>query len=142
MDSEFPQEALKLVSSGGLGLLTCLELIRALQALITHDDDRPPASKALMHARMLALDRGAVDVFVSTLQRALEEDASVLPDMIGATEQLCANDEICKQVSHSRCMLRCHSNIFALNLARSLLCQQWCTPIIPDLSGHLRTAAS
>jgi armadillo repeat-containing protein 6 len=98
MDSDFSREVLRLVSGGRFQLCTCMELICALQALITPDDDRPPASKALMHARLLALDRGAVDVFVSTFHRALADNTSALPGIIGATQQLCANDEICKQV--------------------------------------------
>lgn len=69
----------------------------SLRAMITHDDDRPPASKAFMHARMLALDRGAVPVFLAVLRRALRSPPELCA-AISALQALCANDDVCKQV--------------------------------------------
>ena len=65
--------------------------------MITHDDDRPPASKAFMHARMLALDRGGVPVFLRVLRRTLTSPPE-LRASIAALQALCANDDVCKQV--------------------------------------------
>lgn len=78
-------------------LHVAVALLTSLRAMITHDDDRPPASKAFMHARMLALNRGAVPVFLSVLRRALASPPELCA-AISALQALCANDDVCKQV--------------------------------------------
>lgn len=97
MDSSFPATGLEIVAQGKVSLAACVALLQALKALMTHDDLRPPASKAFMHARVLALDKGAVPVFLTVLKRGSDEPAS-LDGIISALQQLCANDEICIRV--------------------------------------------
>lgn len=80
-------------------LHVAVALLGSLRAMITHDDDRPPASKAFMHARMLALDRGAVPVFLAVLRRALSSPPELCA-AISALQALCANDDVCKQVRY------------------------------------------
>ena len=98
MEAHFPAEALRILQAGEVDVPAQAALCTALKSLITNDDERPPASQAFMHARVLALDKDAVPVFLAVLQRAVD-DASALHTIISALQQLCANDEICIKVS-------------------------------------------
>ena len=102
MESAFPQASLSIVADATVSLSASVELLGALKGLMTHDDLRPPASKAFMHSRVLALDKDAVPVFLGVLQRAVDAPES-LHGIISALQQLCANDEICIRV----CPLLC-----------------------------------
>eukprot|EP00892_Ulva_mutabilis_P010855 jgi/Ulvmu1/8141/UM040_0037.1 len=101
MDSSYPDAALIVAGNDTTPLSAAVPLLTSLQAMITHDDDRPPASKAFMHARMLALDRGAVPVFLHVMRRALTSPPE-LQASIAALQALCANDDVCKQVCDAR----------------------------------------
>jgi armadillo repeat-containing protein 6 len=97
IESSFPLRALEAAREPAMDAATVAALLTALKVLITNDDLRPPASKAFIHARILANDKGAVPVFVQALQRCLA-DVEGLQQVVVATQQLCANDDICKQV--------------------------------------------
>jgi armadillo repeat-containing protein 6 len=97
MDSEFPARALAAAGNAGTPVDAALALLGALRGAITADDFRPPTSKAFMHARVLALDRGAVPVFLSVLRRAAPQPA-LLRSAVPALQALCANDNICMRV--------------------------------------------
>jgi armadillo repeat-containing protein 6 len=97
MESEYPQRALDSAQDPALTTEAAAALLTSLQALITNDDHRPPASKAFVHARLLAVDKGAVPVFMHVLRRCLAEAGNLRPVVL-ALQQLCANDAICKQV--------------------------------------------
>lgn len=98
VDSAYPRHVLGVVADGGAPVATRVALLASLRPLVTHDDDRPPASKAFMHARMLALDLDAVPVFIAVLQEAAERPEE-LAGVITALQQLCASDEICQKVT-------------------------------------------
>jgi armadillo repeat-containing protein 6 len=106
MESTFPKICLAMVREATVSLPAVVALLAALQGTMTHDDARPPASKAFMHSRVLALDKEAVPVFLAALDRATDEPDS-LHGIISSLQQLCANDEICVRVRAGRGLLAC-----------------------------------
>ncbi|KAF6264410.1 armadillo-type protein [Scenedesmus sp. NREL 46B-D3] len=77
----------------------------ALRAFTTADDDRPPASKAFMHARLLAgKPNNALQVLLPVLQQ-LQQGPSrhigPLVAVLAAIRQIAANDEICKSFAEA-----------------------------------------
>lgn len=77
----------------------------ALRAFATADDDRPPASKAFMHARLLAgKPNHALTVLLPVLQQLQQgPDRQVGPlvSVLAAIRQIAANDEICKSFAEA-----------------------------------------
>eukprot|EP00775_Hariotina_reticulata_P012080 gene12080-12220_t len=72
----------------------------ALRAFATADDDRPPASKAFLHSRLLAgKPNNALQVLLLVLKQLQQQQPRPLGPLIsvlGAIRQIAANDEICK----------------------------------------------
>ena len=112
MESAFAKVSLSIIDKKQVSLSATAALCAALEALMTNDDTRPPASQAFMHARVLGTDRGAVPVFLDALQRA-EGEPEALYRVISSLQQLCANDEICMRVRfplpYHACALCCSS---------------------------------
>ncbi|WIA28447.1 hypothetical protein OEZ86_010991 [Tetradesmus obliquus] len=77
----------------------------ALRAFATADDDRPPAAKAFMHARLLAgKPNHALTVLLPVLQQLQQgPDRQVGPlvSVLAAIRQIAANDEICKSFAEA-----------------------------------------
>lgn len=71
-----------------------------VRSVVTADDDRPPGSKAFMHARMLGKTHGAIKVLLGLVRRV---SAAARPDVLAAllssVRMLAANEEICKEFS-------------------------------------------
>lgn len=91
-----------------LGILaqpsTSLELVApacgVIRSVTTADDERPPSSKAFMHARMLAKASSAIKVLLGVLLRVPPaEEPALLVVVLGTVRQVAANEEICREFS-------------------------------------------
>ncbi|KAG2442170.1 hypothetical protein HYH02_009658 [Chlamydomonas schloesseri] len=89
-----------------------LELIGAacgvVRSVTTADDERPPASKAFMHARVLAKSHAAIRVLLAVLRRvpAATHPATVVR-VLGTVRQVAANEEICREFTDDGGVISC-----------------------------------
>lgn len=67
-----------------------------LRAFTTADDERPPASKAFSHARMLAKQEGGIQVLFEVLQRLGPDSPEACAAVLAAVKSLACNEEVCK----------------------------------------------
>lgn len=79
-----------------------------VRSVVTADDDRPPASKAFMHARLLAKTHSAIRVLLSLVKRvSAAQQTEVLAAVLSGVRMLAANEEICKEFSDDGGVLAC-----------------------------------
>ncbi|KAG2434650.1 hypothetical protein HXX76_007544 [Chlamydomonas incerta] len=89
-----------------------LELIGAacgvVRSVTTADDERPPSSKAFMHARILAKSHSAIRVLLAVLRRvpAATHPATVVR-VLGTVRQVAANEEICREFTDDGGVISC-----------------------------------
>ncbi|GIL83032.1 hypothetical protein Vretimale_8546 [Volvox reticuliferus] len=79
-----------------------------VRSVTTADDERPPASKAFMHARVLAKSHAAIRVLLGVLRRvpAAQEPATACR-VLGTVRQVAANEEICREFTDDGGVMAC-----------------------------------
>ncbi|GLC34380.1 hypothetical protein PLESTB_000734900 [Pleodorina starrii] len=79
-----------------------------VRSVTTADDERPPASKAFMHARVLAKSHAAIRVLLSVLRRvpAATEPATACR-VLATVRQVAANEEICREFTDDGGVMAC-----------------------------------
>ncbi|GLI67218.1 hypothetical protein VaNZ11_011142 [Volvox africanus] len=79
-----------------------------VRSVTTADDERPPASKAFMHARILAKSHAAIRVLLAVLRRvpAAQEPATACR-VLGTVRQVAANEEICREFTDDGGVMAC-----------------------------------
>lgn len=76
--------------------------------MTTADDERPPSSKAFMHARVLAKSHAAIRVLLAVLRRvpAATHPATAVR-VLGTVRQVAANEEICREFTDDGGVIAC-----------------------------------
>ena len=79
-----------------------------VRSVTTADDERPPSSKAFMHARVLAKSHAAIRVLLAVLRRvpAATHPATAVR-VLGTVRQVAANEEICREFTDDGGVIAC-----------------------------------
>ncbi|KAG2492015.1 hypothetical protein HYH03_009744 [Edaphochlamys debaryana] len=89
-----------------------LDLISAscgvLRSVTTADDERPPSSKAFVHARLLSKHHAAIRVLLQVLRRvpAAQEPATACR-VLATVKTVAANEEICREFTDDGGVVAC-----------------------------------
>ncbi|KXZ54662.1 hypothetical protein GPECTOR_4g728 [Gonium pectorale] len=80
-----------------------------LRAVTTADDERPPSSRAFVHARLLAgSQHGAIRVLLGVLRRLpAEQEPATVCKLLGTVRQIAANEEICREFTDDGGVVSC-----------------------------------
>ncbi|PNH00195.1 Armadillo repeat-containing protein 6, partial [Tetrabaena socialis] len=69
-----------------------------VRSVTTADDERPPSSKAFMHARVLAKSHAAIRVLLGVLRRVpVAEQPDTAVRVLNTVRTVAANEEICRE---------------------------------------------
>ncbi|EFJ47195.1 hypothetical protein VOLCADRAFT_105247 [Volvox carteri f. nagariensis] len=106
-----------------------------VRSVTTADDERPPASKAFMHARLLAKNHAAIRVLLGVLRRVpAAEEPGTACRVLGTVRQVAANEEICREFTDDGGVMAC-LHVLNFNDAHVLEVESGPTGLISDLLG-------